>query len=114
MPKASAKPSSETKADGALKANPKVYPADELVPRDGITAMQLEASMLSCASEIQRWDGKSFTSVQRLQEAVRNHGFVDKMKSSEELGSRLVAVKRMPNDWVTAGPRVPEAIPHNL
>lgn len=66
--------------------------------------MQLEESMIAAASEVKMWDGKTFTSVQRLQEAVRNHGFVDMMRSNEELGSRMVAVKRMPNSWVTAGP----------
>jgi serine/threonine protein kinase len=100
-----AKLSLETKADSALKTNPKEDPADEQSQPSGITPTQLEASMMGCASEVKLWDGTSFTSVQRLQEAVVNGGFVDMMRSSEELGSRLVAVKRMPNSWVTPGPR---------
>jgi len=102
MPKSSSsKPSGE---DGAVRTHSKEYFEEQGQP-GGITPMQLEATMLSVASEVQMWDGKSFTSVQRLQEAVRNHGFVDMMRSSEELGSRMFAVKRMPNSWVTAGPR---------
>jgi len=114
--------SSRMKVDESSSSSNNSKPADVGQP-GGTTPMQLEdmtktpsttsmavsglreAPMLSVASEVQMWDGKSFTSVQRLQEAVRNHGFVDMMRSSEELGSRMVAVKRMPNSWVTAGPR---------
>lgn len=73
-------------------------------PEDGrILAPQLEEAMVAVARGAKPWDPGTFRMTKTLQEAVRNHGRVDLMTNLKE-GS-MVAVKRMPNKWVRAGPQ---------
>jgi hypothetical protein len=55
--------------------------------------------ILSSQCKVQTWPEQDFELVQHLQEAVRNHGRVDKMKRLST--SEVLAVKRMPTRWVT-------------
>jgi len=70
-----------------------------------IQPSDLQASMHRVAAQVSSWDAKCFVSVKRLQEAARNHGHVDMMRTRTEDGGRPVAVKCMPNSWVTYGPQ---------
>jgi len=66
---------------------------------------QLDELMEKASANVQPWDTGRFTLVSKLQDAVRNHGCVDKMMYLENDGNaRPVAVKRMPTKWVTSGP----------
>jgi serine/threonine protein kinase len=53
--------------------------------------------MSSLAVQVQPWKPGGFTMVRAIQGAPRNHGKVDEMRFE----GKLVAVKRMPNWWVT-------------
>jgi serine/threonine protein kinase len=90
----------------------------------------LEVSMDEVSSGVKPWDPSSFELVRKLEDAAGNHGRVDLMiwdgpgmpacragtsASSPEgfgksppldmQGGQAVAVKRMPNKWVTSGPK---------
>jgi serine/threonine protein kinase len=69
-----------------------------------ITANELEKTLFDIAEKINPWATGKFGFVQKLQEAVRNHGRVDLMHMPTENGNRKVVVKKMPNEWVRAGP----------
>mmetsp|Transcript_54429 Transcript_54429/g.150980 ORF Transcript_54429/g.150980 Transcript_54429/m.150980 type:complete len:406 (-) Transcript_54429:127-1344(-) len=83
--------------DGELKAQNHVVPCWE----GQAATIDLDACMAKASSLVKPWDAGSFTFVERLQDAVRNHGHVDKMLAD---GKCSVAVKRMPTSWVTTGP----------
>lgn len=70
-----------------------------------IQPADLQESMHRVAAKVSLWDSKCFVSVKRLQDATRNHGHVDMMRTRKEDGLRSVAVKRMPTSWVTHGPQ---------
>mmetsp|Transcript_18108 Transcript_18108/g.51614 ORF Transcript_18108/g.51614 Transcript_18108/m.51614 type:complete len:426 (-) Transcript_18108:417-1694(-) len=57
----------------------------------------LVRAMQEAALSVQPWCEGGFGMVRRLQEARNNFGHVDQMK----LGERSVAVKRMPNHWIS-------------
>mmetsp|Transcript_27549 Transcript_27549/g.50455 ORF Transcript_27549/g.50455 Transcript_27549/m.50455 type:complete len:392 (-) Transcript_27549:492-1667(-) len=65
------------------------------------------ADMLSAAFDercaVEPWETANLEYVELLQNASRNHGSVDLMRRLDS-GS-MVAVKKMPNRWVTSGPR---------
>jgi len=67
-----------------------------------IQAADLKETMQRAAATASNWDAKSFVSVKRLRDATSNHGFVDMMKIRD--GGRLVAVKRMPTNWIMRDP----------
>jgi len=69
-----------------------------------LSVQDLEAAMDKVKSEVMPWDGSRISMVKQLQEAIRNHGRVDLMKDMAK-GNRLVAVKRMPSNWIRAGPQ---------
>mmetsp|Transcript_43606 Transcript_43606/g.79456 ORF Transcript_43606/g.79456 Transcript_43606/m.79456 type:complete len:385 (+) Transcript_43606:114-1268(+) len=60
-------------------------------------------SALEEAIDVKPWETANLEFVKLLQDAIRNHGRVDLMKRLDS-GS-MVAVKKMPNRWVTAGPK---------
>lgn len=58
--------------------------------------------------QIQPWDERRFRLEKKLQDANRNSGCVNLMtdfKRSSKSGGFKCAVKRMPNSWVTSGPK---------
>jgi len=59
----------------------------------------LQAVMHEVAADIKAWSSSNFAVVKRLQDAERNQGSVELMRSLPDEG-RLVAVKRMPTKWV--------------
>jgi len=61
-------------------------------------------TMKQVAADVTEWTPTAFVLVRQLQEAIRNHGRVDLMRRKDSQGGQLVAVKRMPTRWVTAGP----------
>lgn len=63
----------------------------------------LEASVEAVSQEVQQWRPNSFEMQRTLQQAGRNQGAVNLMKSVET-GS-FVAVKAMPQSWTTRGHR---------
>jgi len=65
-----------------------------------ITPAMHEASMDSVALEVKPWESGKFRFVKKLEDAGRNRGRVDRMESSDHEGVD-VAVKKMPNSWVT-------------
>jgi len=67
-----------------------------------ITSAELSATTERIASNVVAWSPDSFTRVKLLQDAVRNHGWVDLMCRKDN--GRQVVVKRMPTTWVTSGP----------
>lgn len=50
------------------------------------------------------WDSGRFRFVRKLEDAERNHGWVDAFADLKRGGVQC-AVKRIPKDWATAGPR---------
>lgn len=62
-----------------------------------LTGQCLVEAMSSLAVQVQPWKPGDFTMVRAIQGAPRNHGKVDEMRFE----GKLVAVKRMPNWWVT-------------
>jgi len=62
------------------------------------TAIQEE--LVELGNSVSPWTGQ-FTFVKTLQEAKRNHGRVDLMNTPD---GKSLAVKRMPNKWVTKSP----------
>lgn len=48
--------------------------------------------------EVKPWEEGQFEQVEKVQDAVRNHGQVHVMRDAAN--GRLVAVKKMPNEWV--------------
>jgi len=69
-----------------------------------VTAAMLEETMGEISEEVKDWDEGGYTMVAKLQDAVRNHGRVDLMRTSEAEGRVRVAVKRMPTRWVRLTP----------
>lgn len=69
-----------------------------------LTAGGLNEAMERVAGGVAPWSRAGFVFVDTLQDAVRNHGRVDLMRSSKDKDSAKVAVKRMPNKWVRHGP----------
>lgn len=69
-----------------------------------LTPNILQDTMKSVAADVTQWTPSAFVLVKQLQEAIRNHGRVDLMRRKDTQGGQLVAVKRMPTRWVTAGP----------
>jgi serine/threonine protein kinase len=79
----------------------------------GVSSEELERRIREATPEIQPWIEEDYTTVKTLQMAQRNHGRVDllrKAKSKRNQGGRAasllndgdyVAVKRMPNKWIT-------------
>lgn len=63
----------------------------------------LERSILE-VSVIKPWTPDDFVCLRKLQDALRNHGTVELMQCTG-IGGNFVAVKRMPNRWMTSGPR---------
>eukprot|EP00929_Paragymnodinium_shiwhaense_P075394 TRINITY_DN38543_c0_g1_i1.p1 TRINITY_DN38543_c0_g1~~TRINITY_DN38543_c0_g1_i1.p1 ORF type:complete len:453 (-),score=110.35 TRINITY_DN38543_c0_g1_i1:167-1525(-) len=61
----------------------------------------IEATIHRCTFT-QKWSPEKFKFIKPLQDAVRNKGRVELMESLEH--GCMVAVKRMPNSWVTCGP----------
>jgi len=74
----------------------------EAIPQR-LTQIALDSKMDELARWVEEWgaDGR-FAFVRTLQEAARNHGRVDMMKN--KMGES-VAVKRMPTQWITKGPK---------
>jgi serine/threonine protein kinase len=68
-----------------------------------ITVGLLDEAMAKVAEGAKPWETGTFGLVKTLQSCERNHGRVDMMRSLED-GGLDVAVKRMPNRWVTQGP----------
>lgn len=52
-----------------------------------------------CPEEVQPWEEKRFTFVRKLCDAPKNKGSVQLMHDQQ--GDRLVAVKKMPNQWLS-------------
>lgn len=69
-----------------------------------IPEKEIEAAMRSAPADMKPFEGGGFTMVRHLQQALGNHGQVDMMTSRFYDGD-TVAVKRMPNRWVSIGPR---------
>jgi len=69
-----------------------------------VTAAMLEETMQEISESVKDWDTGGYTMVAQLQEAIRNHGRVDLMRTSEAEGRVRVAVKRMPTRWVRLTP----------
>mmetsp|Transcript_31103 Transcript_31103/g.88816 ORF Transcript_31103/g.88816 Transcript_31103/m.88816 type:complete len:415 (-) Transcript_31103:132-1376(-) len=65
-----------------------------------ITQRDLERAMREAMAQLQRWDGGRIVRVKRLQDAARNSGYVELMRT--QAGAYFV-VKRMPNEWVRLG-----------
>jgi serine/threonine protein kinase len=61
-----------------------------------------EAMPIDMHCPVQRWNAADYQMMKPLKQAPANKGRVDLMRSLET--GRPVAVKRMPNSWVTAGP----------
>jgi len=97
------KPAPETPSAGGGGGSPSSgwY---EIVSGGGQDSIQeaVEASMDRLGADVRPWDKGSMTFVTQLQEALRNHGHVDLMKTDTK---QRVAVKRMPTSWVRAGPK---------
>lgn len=97
--------------DSPISGKPRVRAGSKMTSgqiEGGLTQIEpsdLEESMLQAAGNVLPWETGSFVSVRRLQEAIRNHGFVDMMRMPEEAGGQEVAVKRMPTSWVMHGPQ---------
>jgi len=68
-----------------------------------ITRQELDAHGAELAAEVRPWDSGSFAVVRKLQDAPMNSGSVHCMLSRER-ASLPVAVKQMPNHWVTSSP----------
>jgi len=60
-------------------------------------------SILEEEIDVKPWETANLEFVQLLQDAIRNHGRVDLMKRLDN--GRMVAVKKMPNRWVTRSQR---------
>jgi len=80
---------------------PLPHSKDELAP---VTPDDLEQSMEKVSSGVRPWVPATYNLVRHLQDALGNHGSVDMMQSNLHDG-RFVAVKRMPNKWVSIGPK---------
>jgi serine/threonine protein kinase len=65
-----------------------------------LTGSLLRKDMDASAAGVLPWDGQRFRRVKQLQEAKRNHGYVELMRE----GDTLVAVKTMPTRWVCRSP----------
>jgi hypothetical protein len=66
----------------------------ELLTQEALTEV-----MQSIADDVRPWESSGYVFECSLQDAVRNHGRVDKMKSKDDDADK-VAVKRMPTRWV--------------
>eukprot|EP00443_Scrippsiella_acuminata_P048567 CAMPEP_0115232182 /NCGR_PEP_ID=MMETSP0270-20121206/33631_1 /TAXON_ID=71861 /ORGANISM="Scrippsiella trochoidea, Strain CCMP3099" /LENGTH=426 /DNA_ID=CAMNT_0002646861 /DNA_START=32 /DNA_END=1312 /DNA_ORIENTATION=- len=71
--------------------------------RGHLLQQEIELRMEAAAASMGRWPAGDFELVQTLQEAPRNQGSVMLMRSLAT-GGNFVAVKKMPNSWVTSGP----------
>jgi len=65
-------------------------------------AEEIDAMTLAAASAVRPFASSGLEWVRTLQEAPNNHGFVEMMRVVST--GRFVAVKRMPNSYVRAGP----------
>jgi len=83
-------------------------PVSAAVPADGmasVTQVSLEEFIQDASSSIKPWDPGDFMHVKTRQDALHNHTHVDHMLQSLEGSMRAVAVKRLPNAWMKAGPQ---------
>eukprot|EP00416_Gambierdiscus_australes_P028045 CAMPEP_0171066632 /NCGR_PEP_ID=MMETSP0766_2-20121228/7529_1 /TAXON_ID=439317 /ORGANISM="Gambierdiscus australes, Strain CAWD 149" /LENGTH=407 /DNA_ID=CAMNT_0011522817 /DNA_START=60 /DNA_END=1283 /DNA_ORIENTATION=- len=72
---------------------------------DRWTDAGLNEAVEEVSRAVKSWDQGGFTRVKQLQEALRNHGHVDLMKSPASQGGKMVAVKSMPTKWVRNSPK---------
>lgn len=75
------------------------------------TAATLEEHMDDVASNVMHWTPSAFVHIRTLQDAIQNHTHVDHMEWSVDDAVHSVAVKRLPNRWMQAGPK--EFTKHN-
>mmetsp|Transcript_19314 Transcript_19314/g.41478 ORF Transcript_19314/g.41478 Transcript_19314/m.41478 type:complete len:393 (+) Transcript_19314:42-1220(+) len=68
-----------------------------------ITQQEIVLSGTDVAASVRPWESGAFTVIRKLQDAPMNSGKVFFMKSAD--GSADVAVKQMPNGWVTKSPQ---------
>jgi len=90
-------------SSGGLKS-PTCNKEQSEVESSPLTGAQLTEVMDDVSRRVKDWEQGGFTLVKQLQEAVRNHGRVELMRSPASEGSKLVAVKRMPTKWVRNSP----------
>jgi len=74
-----------------------IWPAEDLKPING---SDLNDSMAQVAKSVKAWVSGSFAQVRRIEDALGNHGIVNLMRC----GGDNVAVKQIPNKWMTIGP----------
>lgn len=87
--------------EGSPEGTPYGSPAQRHMRRLTRADLAEAATKISC--NVEPWDRDGFVLVNMLESASRNYGQVDLMRSSRD-GGRDVAVKKMPNKWVTGGP----------
>mmetsp|Transcript_93807 Transcript_93807/g.271110 ORF Transcript_93807/g.271110 Transcript_93807/m.271110 type:complete len:415 (-) Transcript_93807:222-1466(-) len=74
-------------------------------PCGRITRQEVDATTSEIAEGVRPWKSGDFAKVRKLQDAPMNKGQVDMMFSFEGVSQgQAVAVKRMPNTWVTSRP----------
>lgn len=90
--------------DDAAGSRVQTLPSLQALPEpiEPLCEADIEATMQKLSSEARPWIKGEFTSVKRLQEAVRNHGYVEQM--IETATGKNVAVKCMPTKWIRTSP----------